>query len=140
MSHNGSSRAVGVGRLLIAVYAILALAATARSVFQIATKFDAAPVAYVLSALAGVVYIVATVALLGRGSVWYRVAWATIAFELVGVLAVGTLSLVDGVLFPADTVWSFYGRGYLFIPLLLPVLGMIWLYRRRPSASVAKST
>ncbi|CAN5188922.1 membrane protein [soil metagenome] len=134
MSNTASSRAVGVGRLLIAVYAILALAATARSGYQIATKFETAPTAYLLSALAGVVYILATVALLRRGSTWYRVAWITIVFELAGVLAVGTLSLVDGVLFPADTVWSFYGRGYLFIPLVLPILGMLWLYRRRPSA------
>jgi hypothetical protein len=118
--------------VLIAVYAILALAATARSAFQIAVKFHEAPVAYLLSALAGVVYIVATVALIKRGDTWYRVAWVTIAFELVGVLVVGTLSIVDGVLFPADTVWSFYGRGYVFIPLALPILGMLWLYRKRP--------
>lgn len=134
MSTPASSRAVGVGRVLIAVYAILALAATARSIYQIATKFDTAPVAYLLSALAGAVYILATVALLRRGDTWYRIAWGTLVFELAGVLAVGTLSLVDGVLFPADTVWSFYGRGYVFIPLVLPVLGMLWLYRRRPSA------
>ena len=135
MSNTASSRAVGVGRVLIAVYAILALAATARSVYQIVAKFDTAPVAYLLSGLAGVVYILATVALLKRGDVWYRVAWITIVFELVGVLTVGTLSLVDGVLFPSDTVWSFFGRGYLFIPLILPLLGMLWLYRRRPSAA-----
>jgi hypothetical protein len=100
---------------------------------QIITKFDAAPVAYLLSALAGVVYIVATIALVRPGLAWYRVAWITIAFEFAGVLVVGTLSVVDPALFPSDTVWSYYGRGYLFIPLLLPVLGMSWLWVRRPS-------
>jgi hypothetical protein len=134
MANNGSSRAVGVGRVLIAVYAILALAATARSFVQIVGKFDVAPIAYVLSGVAGLVYILATVALLRRGDTWYRIAWITIIFELVGVLTVGILSLIDPVLFPADTVWSFFGRGYLFIPLVLPVLGMVWLYRRRPAA------
>ncbi|HWR86338.1 MAG TPA: hypothetical protein VN200_10120 [Rhodoglobus sp.] len=133
MDAQGSSRAVGVGRVLIAVYAILALAATARSVVQIIRSFEEAPVAYLLSALAGVVYILATVALLRRGDRWYRIAWATLVFELVGVLTVGTLSLLDPVLFPDDTVWSIYGRGYLFIPLVLPVLGMVWLWARRPS-------
>jgi hypothetical protein len=132
MTNNGSSRAVGAGRVLIAVYAILALAATARSVFQIATKFDVAPVAYLLSALAGLVYLLATIALIGRGETWYRVAWATIVFEFVGVLVVGSLSLFDSELFPADTVWSYFGRGYVFIPLVLPVLGMLWLRRMRP--------
>ena len=136
MANNGSSRAVGAGRALIAVYAILALAATARSFVQIVSKFDVAPVAYVLSGIAGLVYILATVALLRRGDAWYRIAWITIIFELVGVLTVGLLSVVDPVLFPADTVWSFFGRGYLFIPLVLPVLGMLWLYRQRPTATL----
>ncbi|MGV8896618.1 MAG: hypothetical protein ACOH10_05275 [Rhodoglobus sp.] len=136
MANNGSSRAVGVGRVLIAVYAILALAATARSFVQIVGKFDVAPIAYLLSALAGLVYILATVALLRKGDTWYRIAWITIIFELVGVLLVGTLSVIDPVLFPADTVWSFFGRGYLFIPLVLPILGMLWLYRLRPVATV----
>lgn len=58
---------------------------------------------------------------------WYRIAWTTIAFELIGVLVVGLLSIFDAQLFPSDTVWSVFGRGYLFIPLVLPVLGMIWL-------------
>ncbi len=120
-------RVRGVGRVLIVVYGILALAATGRSFVQIATKFEHAPLAYLLSALSAVVYIVATIALVKRGAAWYRVAWITIAFELVGVLVVGVLSVFDAELFPSDTVWSVFGRGYLFVPLVLPVLGMIWL-------------
>ncbi len=132
-----SSRAIGVGRVLIAVYAVLALAATARSLFQLATKFEVAPVAYLLSAFAGVVYVLATVALLGKGRRWYLVAWVTIVIELLGVLVVGTLSIIDAELFPADTVWSFYGRGYLFIPLVLPILGVVWLVRTRRAVEAA---
>lgn len=115
----------------MAVYAVLALAATARSLYQLATKFEAAPVAYSLSAVAGLVYVLATVALVRPGAAWYRVAWVTITFELVGVVTVGLLSVFDPALFPADSVWSQFGRGYLFIPLVLPVLGMIWLARTR---------
>jgi hypothetical protein len=135
---NSSSRAVGVGRVLIIVYGVLALGATARSVVQIITQFDKAPVAYLLSALSGVVYILATVALLGKGRGWYLTAWFTIAFEMLGVLVVGSLSVFDSQLFPANTVWSFFGIGYLFIPLVLPVLGMLWLYHLRPSAVAAR--
>lgn len=125
------SRTSGIGRVLVVIYAILALAATGRSFVQIVTKFDTAPLAYLLSALAAVVYILATVALVSRGGRWYTVAWLTLGFELTGVIVVGLLSVLDPVLFPADTVWSVFGRGYLFVPLVLPVLGMIWLYRRR---------
>jgi hypothetical protein len=140
MTENPSSRAVGVGRVLIAVYGVLALGATARSVVQILTRFDVAPVAYLLSGLSGLVYILATVALLGKGRRWYLTAWITIGFEMVGVLVVGLLSIFDSVLFPSDTVWSYFGSGYVFIPLVLPVLGMLWLYHRRPSAVIERSS
>ncbi|HKH08955.1 MAG TPA: hypothetical protein VKA62_08400, partial [Agromyces sp.] len=96
-------------------------------------------VAYSLSALAAAVYIVATIALTRPGRAWYRVAWATIVFEFTGVLVVGTLSIAYPELFPQDTVWSLYGRGYLFIPLVLPVLGMWWLARHRPDAAPARA-
>ena len=126
-SDKKARRELGIGRVLIAVYAILALAALGRSVFQLGTKFGQAPVAYSLSALAAIVYVLATVALLVNKPGWRKVAWVTLVFELTGVLVVGTVSVIQPSLFPHDTVWSFYGRGYLFIPLVLPVLGMIWL-------------
>jgi len=132
-------RVTGVGRLLIAVYGLLALAATGRSFVQIAETFSDAPLAYSLSALSAVVYIVATVALMRRGRRWYAVAWATISFELVGVLVVGTLSLVDPALFQHKTVWSVYGMGYGFVPLVLPLLGMWWLSRNRPEGTDSTS-
>ncbi len=128
-------RISGIGRVLVVVYGILALGATGRSFVQVVGRFGEAPVAYSLSALAAVVYIVATIALIAPGPVWYRVAWVTITFELVGVLTVGTLSLTHPDLFSHPSVWSDFGIGYLFIPLVLPVLGMIWLRRRRGLAS-----
>jgi cytochrome bd-type quinol oxidase subunit 2 len=131
-------RMSGIGRVLVAVYGVLALAAVGRSFFQIATKFEEAPLAYTLSALAALVYVVATAALILSGRGWYRVAWATILFEFTGVVVVGILSVVFPELFPDDTVWSWFGRGYLFIPLVLPVLGMWWLARHRP-VSVGRS-
>jgi hypothetical protein len=66
---------------------------------------------------------------------WYRLAWGTITFELLGVLVIGVLSLVDPTLFPHDTVWSVFGRGYVFVPLVLPVLGMVWLRKHRPQSA-----
>ena len=121
----------GPGRLLVAVYAVFALSATARSGVQIATEFHVAPLAYALSAVAAVVYVVATIGL-ARGSVISRrVAGAAIAVELVGVLAVGTLTVADADLFPDQTVWSDYGAGYGYVPLVLPILGLVWLWHTR---------
>ncbi|WP_035748915.1 hypothetical protein [Arthrobacter sp. 35W] len=132
-------RSSGPGRLLIAVYAVFALAASARAGFQIATNFNEAPLAYSLSAFAAVVYIVATVALARKGAFWFKVAIAAICVELVGVLVVGSLSLFDAAAFPHATVWSLYGRGYGFVPLLLPILGLWWLYRHRTAAAAGRA-
>jgi hypothetical protein len=122
----------GPGRVLIAVYGVFALSATARAGVQIATRFGEAPVAYLLSALAGVVYILATIGLAGHRPAARRLAWGAVVFELVGVLTVGTLTVFDTADFPDDTVWSVYGRGYGFVPLVLPLIGLWWLRHTRP--------
>ncbi len=121
----------GAGRALVAVYGIFALAATARAAVQLATRFAEAPLAYLLSALAGAIYIVATITLARGTRTSRRVAIVAIAIELVGVLVVGTLSVLDAAAFPRATVWSVYGIGYGFVPLVLPVLGLVWLARTR---------
>ncbi|WP_174257385.1 hypothetical protein [Phytoactinopolyspora alkaliphila] len=125
----------GPGRLLVAVYAVFAVGATSRAAYQISTKFEVAPAAYLLSALAAVVYVVATIALARPGATPRRVALGAISLEMAGVLVVGSLTAFDAVDFPADTVWSDYGRGYLFIPLVLPVVGLAWLRRRAKVSS-----
>lgn len=124
-------RTTGAGRLLITVYAIFAISATARAGYQIATQFAEAPIAYLLSAFAAVVYIVATVSLAKPGAKWALIATIAICIELLGVLVVGLLSVLDPAAFPHATVWSMFGKGYGFVPLLLPIIGLIWLYRHR---------
>ena len=118
-------------RIIVSIYVVLSLAALGRSSFQILTKFDDAPLAYSLSALAAVVYVIATVSVaLGHRPIARRVAQWSLSFELAGVLGVGGLSLFVPELFPDQTVWSQFGMGYLFIPLGLPVLGLWWLTKR----------
>jgi hypothetical protein len=121
----------GPGRVLVAVYAVFAISSSARASYQIATGFSDAPVPYLLSALAAAVYVVATVALARTGATARRVALTAVLFELAGVLAVGTVSSLVPEEFPEATVWSSFGRGYGFVPLVLPLLGLWWLLRGR---------
>lgn len=127
----------GFGRLLVAVYAVFAVSASARAGVQIATDFAAAPVAYLLSGFAAAVYIVATVALARGGTTSRRVAVVAVSVEMVGVLVVGLISVLVPAAFPEATVWSQFGAGYGYVPLVLPVVGLWWLRRtglrhRRP--------
>lgn len=123
-------QSLGVGRLLIAIYAIFAISATARAGYQLIREFDQAPLAYSLSAISAAVYLLATYSLTKQEPKWQRIAFYTIWFELVGVIAVGALSLALPELFAHPSVWSNFGAGYAFIPLLLPILGLIWIRKR----------
>ncbi|WP_432056115.1 hypothetical protein [Streptomyces sp. bgisy022] len=121
----------GPGLLLVWLYGVMVVGAVSRSVYQIATEFDRAPLAYTLSALAGVVYGFITYTLVRGGETARRAALVCCAAELVGVLTVGTWTLLDPSAFPDATVWSDYGMGYLFIPVLLPLTAVYWLRRSR---------
>jgi hypothetical protein len=120
---------VGLGRLLIFVYGLFALSAGARALVQLATKFHEAPLAYVLSAIAALIYIVATVCLARSTVRSRRLGIVCVSIELVGVVVVGSLSLSDKSAFPDATVWSGFGSGYGYVPLVLPILGLWWLLR-----------
>ena len=121
----------GFGRVLVAVYGLFALAATARSAVQIATKFHEAPLAYLLSAFAAVLYVVATMSLAQGNAASRRVATVAISIELVGVITVGAVSELFSTAFPDATVWTGFGSGYGFVPLVLPFVGLWWLRHTR---------
>lgn len=122
----------GFGRVLVLVYAVFAVAATARATVQVVRDWHAAPLAYGLSAVAALVYVVATVSLARRGRRARGLAWAAVSVELVGVLAVGAFSFLRPELFPDATVWSHLGQGYGYVPLVLPFVGLWWLRQTRP--------
>jgi hypothetical protein len=125
----------GFGRVLLLVYGIFALSASARALVQISTHFSEAPLAYLLSAFAGLVYISATVGLAVGGTRGRLIALVSCSIELLGVLVVGTLSVADAVAFPDDTVWSHFGSGYGYVPLVLPFIGLWWIWSHRPRPS-----
>jgi hypothetical protein len=125
----------GWGRVLVFVYGVFAVAATGRSLVQLASDPDRAPLAYSLSLVAAVIYVVATTCLLLGGRRAWTAAAIACSVELVGVLTVGALSYAASDLFPDKTVWSHFGQGYGYLPLVLPFAGLAWLRRNRPSAT-----
>ena len=119
----------GPGRILILVYGVFAVSATGRAVFQIVNQFERAPIAYLLSALAAVIYVLATFALARATRLSRRIATIAIVIELIGVVGIGAFSYAVPDDFPDATVWSHFGQGYGFVPLVLPILGLVWLRR-----------
>lgn len=122
----------GFGRVVVLIYAILAISATARATWQLIDHGHQAPLAYSLSLAAGIIYVLATVALAKGVGAWRVIAWVAVAIEGIGVLSVGIGTIIWSGSFPDQTVWSNFGQGYGYIPLILPIVGLIWLARTRP--------
>ena len=129
-AHAGDRRH-GPGRVILALYLVFVIGTVSRSAAQISTRFDEAPLAYSLSAFAAAVYVVALVSLALRGRRAWWVSLVALLVELAGVLVVGAWSYLAPEMFPDATVWSHFGQGYLFIPLVLPIVGLWWLLSPR---------
>lgn len=116
-----------IGQILAVSYPVLALSAGVRAIYQlffkpgVADKFPPA-----LSAAAALLYLLATVGFLIRKPWTWWLTVGILALETAGVLVVGTLSVLEpGII--GRTVWHDYGVDYGFLPLIQPVLGLIWL-------------
>ena len=129
-------RRSGAHQVLLALYALFTLAAGARSIVQLATDAGEAPIAYTLSLLAAFTYALGWVAI--RQASVGRTGFASVMLwiELAGVVTVGTLSLLAPEWFPDASVWSGYGIGYGFVPLVLPIAGLAWLRTQRQDQNV----
>lgn len=128
---DAGDRRHGPGRVILALYLVFVIGTVSRSAAQISTRWDQAPLAYGLSAFAAAVYVVALVSLSLRGRAAWWVSLVALGVELTGVVLVGAWSYLAPERFPDATVWSHFGRGYLYIPLVLPVVGLWWLLSER---------
>ena len=138
LSPSPATKNRGLGRILVAVYAVFALSAFARSAWQLVGSehgekiLPQAPVAIVLSVVSAVIYIVATISLARRGTRAWFVALVAVLAEILGVVVVSILSLAAPELFPKASVWSDFGQGYGYVPAVLPLVGLWWLLTHRP--------
>jgi hypothetical protein len=135
MSSSKRRTVQGPGRLIAAVYTLFALSAGARALFQMATKFSHAPLAYILSAVAAMIYLLAAICFTFPSAGSWRTAMVALCIEFIGVVGVGLISVLDSSLFKDASVWSEFGVGYGFVPLVLPLIGLWWL--TRPATRVA---
>lgn len=123
----------GFGRLLVVIYGVFTLSAGARALYQVIRKFDEAPLSISLSALSALIYLVATIALAKKGEGAWKVSLLAVGIEMAGVLLIGVFSYLQPQHFELASVWSHFGSGYGYIPLILPMVGLWWLNKTRPA-------
>ena len=90
---------------------------------------SAARKGFTLIELLIVVVIIGILAAVAIGRRQRRLALVAVWIELVGVIGIGLFTLLAPQDFADDTVWTDFGIGYGLFPLILPVLGLLWLFR-----------
>ncbi len=132
-----SGLASASGYILALSYPVLALSTGVRAGYQLffkqggllATGDPQQIIGPALSALAALLYLVATLGFALRKRPAWMVSVASLSLETALTLVVGTLSwpMFYGD-FIGGTVWRLYGADYGFFPLFQPLLGLIWLF------------
>jgi len=115
---------------LLAAYSLLAFAAVGRSTYELIWKFNDAPVPYSFSTAAAVIYLVACWAIWRGDALGVKVGKIACGIELIGVLTIGTITTLGDSAFDVGTVWSFYGRDYGWLPLVVPALALWWFFKQ----------
>lgn len=125
----------GAADVLGFFYGLWSFSALGRSSYEYLFKPNVAT--YVpahLSTFVGALYILIIVGLRKRSPRWWWLTLALLIVELTGVLLVGTIDVIWHP-FPYATVWSKYGIGYFFMPLVLPFAGLTYLLRKETRAA-----
>lgn len=119
-----------IGYVLGVSYPVLALSTGVRAVYQLAGfKEGASTTAAVLSLVASICYLAASIGFFKRERWAWWLSVCALGFEMSMVLVIGTITTINPDIFGDETVWSRYGMGYGFFPLIQPLLGLIWLLR-----------
>jgi hypothetical protein len=116
------------GVILAISYPVLAISTGFRAVYQLFLKEGVTNyLAPALSAVAALLYLIATIGFAVREKWAWRISVIALALEMALVLVVGTLSIIvpDTI---GRTVWRYYGIDYAFFPLIQPLLGLVWLF------------
>jgi hypothetical protein len=119
----------GASDVLGFFYGLWSFSALGRSSYKYLFKHPATFVPAHLSTFVGVLYIFIIVGLRKRTPRWWWITLGLLVVELAGVLVVGKIDVIWRP-FPYATVWSNYGIGYFFMPLVLPFVGLWWMLRR----------
>lgn len=127
----GAASRVDAPYLLTLVYGFWAVAALSRAIYQYLVRRPESFVPTHISAFVGALYLLILLGLRRRSRRAWSITFALLVVELAGVLVVGAVDLIWRP-FPYTTVWSGFGAGYLYIPLVLPIVGIWWMLRARP--------
>lgn len=124
--------ALGLGRIVMAIFWLFGawtLIVSIRSLIGIGGE----PLGPALvSLLAALIYLTAAIALTHNGRRMRMVGWASVGISLAGPILTGLLGVGTSEVSAEFSPWSRFGEYYYYLPLVIPVIGLVWLWWSNP--------
>lgn len=122
----------GLGRIVMALFWFFGVITTIPAVVSLIRDQQDPLGPRLVAVLAGIVYLLAAIGITHNGHRMRLLAWGSMAAALVGPLVVGLLGLGMARSSPVVSAWADFGAFYWYFPLLLPLIGLVWLWRSDP--------
>lgn len=125
-------RALGLGRLVMVAFWGVGLWLTGAALADLFTHGEGPRGPEILALVAGVVYLLAALALTHNGRRMRIIGWACIG----ATIAAPILFAVAGVGLPQlaepRSAWTGFGSDFFYLPLLVSVIGCVWMWYSNP--------
>ena len=122
----------GLGRVVMVIFWAFGVWTTANAIIDL-FHLDDEPLGPALTALlAGLVYLLAALGITHNGKRMRILGWTTVTLELIGPLMVGMMSVGISQLSVSRSAWANCGADYYYLPLIIPIIGLIWLWWSNP--------
>ncbi|MDT3767568.1 hypothetical protein QS713_05760 [Gleimia hominis] len=122
----------GLGRIVIVIFWLMA-AWSLYDAFLFLMRNPSVPLGPRLVGIAVAVgYVAAAAALTHNGKRMRILGWSAVGFELVGVLMTSLMELGIPQAQRQLGMWTSFGANYYFAPLIVPAIGLLWLWWSNP--------
>lgn len=122
----------GLGRIVMVLFWLFGLLTAVPALVALIRATDTPIGPRLIAVLAGLVYLVIAVGITHNGRKMRFIAWAATTVALVGSLITGLFELGTDHAAAVTSAWSRFGADYWYVPLVLPLIGFVWLWRSDP--------
>ncbi len=122
----------GLGRIVMAIFWIFGLLTTVPAVIDLIRDVNSPIGPRLVAVLAGAIYLVIAVGITHNGRKMRLISWAAMIAAFVGPYIMGLFELGVEPVSEVSSAWSHFGAQYWYVPLVLPLVGFVWMWRSNP--------
>ena len=125
-------RALGPGRLVMAAFWGIGIWTSSVAVVDLLDHREASWWPHLCALLAGIIYLLAAIALTHNGRRMRILGWACIGTTIMVPILVSISGIGRAYPNGPRTLWAAFGSDFFYLPLLVSVIGAAWMWYSNP--------